>query len=805
MQFVFQPLAWGFLLVVVPLLVHLINLLRHRRQRWAAMEFLLESYRKHKRWVWMKQLLLLLSRMAVMAVLVAMLAQWVSSSRWLSIFGQSVTHHYVVLDDSMSMGDSSQGTTAYQSGLRAIAGLLQSVADEQGSHQVTILRYSRAMNLVPKKPSDASKSETAVALSTKAVSADTVADILSRTVPTNPASLLDRLNNTTPLVLDISPIGAIQIVLSLIRNASSEKAQVYIVSDFRDKDWRQSQEIRSALEPLKALQAELSLVDCSPMAHENLGLVSLEPDQEILAAGVPVMMKLELRNPGATTLRNVNVAVKLFEFDGEKTTPRPDRFASGNETQLPPVVIDSIGPGETIARRVQIVFSSVGSHVVQATLPDDPLLDDNSIASALEIVASQQLLVVDGDENRRGLFFLNAALNPGGMTRTGWTPVAKEPAFLRDASPEMLESYAAIVLLNVRAIESRALSNLETYVRNGGGLAIALGGSLTNADYDRYNRDWYRQGEGLLPLSIEGVVTLPLSEDGAASPDIIAGRHPVFASLLGLSNSPFQLVRVSRYVRLDYDKTEASRLPGESVTPLWQPIATLRDGAPLMVDRAFGQGRVVVLATALDPEWTNWPQDPTFVVTMLKTMGYLASFRWKETSAIVGTPIDWKFSSRDMTPEVEILLGANGRGIGRSLLSVTARPVAEPMLDVNLFADPTVQSEEQFRSFLSPGVTEVWNTTLQGIRVVKNFARNAPFAEGELKKISSADLLAGLRPTEAKYREADSLASTTALAGLTNRQGMLLAMLLGLLMLEQFLAWSASYHLSSPAVARATP
>lgn len=123
---------------------------------------------------------------------------------------------------------------------------------------------------------------------------------------------------------------------------------------------------------------------------------------------------------------------------------------------------------------------------------------------------------------------------------------------------------------------------------------------------------------------------------------------------------------------------------------------------------------------------------------------------------------------------------------------------------VHLAVDATSQSEEQVRAYLSAGVTEIWNNTLQGARVVKCFARNAPSVEGELNKISSTDLLAGLRPIEAKYRLAESVASTTALAGLTNRQGMLLALLVGLLMLEQFLAWSASYHLPGTAVAKAT-
>ncbi len=130
MQFVFPSLAWGFLLVLAPVLIHLINLMRHRRTRWAAMDFLLESYRKHRRWVWLKQALLLLSRMAAMALLVAMLAQWISGSSWIALFGESVTHHYIVLDDSFSMSDTSQGTSAYQRGIGAIGAILRSAASQ---------------------------------------------------------------------------------------------------------------------------------------------------------------------------------------------------------------------------------------------------------------------------------------------------------------------------------------------------------------------------------------------------------------------------------------------------------------------------------------------------------------------------------------------------------------------------------------------------------------------------------------------------------------------------------------------------
>ena len=64
-SFDFQSLLWsGLPLVAAPIVIHLINLLRHKRVEWAAMEFLLASQRKYRTRVLLKQLLLLLLRVA---------------------------------------------------------------------------------------------------------------------------------------------------------------------------------------------------------------------------------------------------------------------------------------------------------------------------------------------------------------------------------------------------------------------------------------------------------------------------------------------------------------------------------------------------------------------------------------------------------------------------------------------------------------------------------------------------------------------------------------------------------------------
>src|SRR5687767_9401796 len=143
MQFIHQPLTWGFLLALVPLLIHLINMMRHKRVQWAAMEFLLASYKKHQKWIWLKQLLLLLARMLVVVLAVAMLAQLKTRDQWLAIFGGRVTHHYVLLDDSYSMSDRVAGATAIDAAKQVLSAIVARAAQEDSPQRLTLLRYSQ--------------------------------------------------------------------------------------------------------------------------------------------------------------------------------------------------------------------------------------------------------------------------------------------------------------------------------------------------------------------------------------------------------------------------------------------------------------------------------------------------------------------------------------------------------------------------------------------------------------------------------------------------------------------------------------
>src|SRR6185503_3011534 len=148
MSFLFPTLLTiGLPLIAVPILIHLINLRRQQRIRWAAMQFLLESQRRNRRWILLKQLLLLLTRMAVVAVLVLMLAHLVLRNQWISLLGRGTTHHLVLLDDSYSMSDRWNDTSALDEGKKAVQAIVDQAAQQSDSQLITLLRFSEAAAL----------------------------------------------------------------------------------------------------------------------------------------------------------------------------------------------------------------------------------------------------------------------------------------------------------------------------------------------------------------------------------------------------------------------------------------------------------------------------------------------------------------------------------------------------------------------------------------------------------------------------------------------------------------------------------
>ncbi len=812
MQFVFQSLAWGFLLVLLPLLIHLINMLRYRRQRWAAMQFLLESYRRNKRWVWLKQALLLLTRMAVLAVLVAMLAQWVSGARLLSLLGQTVTHHYILLDDSMSMGQTLPDGTLYQRGLRSVSNLLDRSLQDGGAHQVTVIRFSRAAKIpssLSTASSDSSGSTAAINAKSNSINADEIADVMSRSILGKSDNLFNSIQTQGTVDLDVSGQPAYELVQSLLTNAGGETPIVYLVSDFRQKEWKQPASIKASLQSLENLDAKIELVDCSSQNIENVTLISLEPDQEVLAAGVPVILRLAIKNQGANPLRNLTVRTTAYDFSSTQLNIAFDQYSSGVPNELPSIVIENLEPGETVTRGFQVVFPQSGSHVVSASLGDDALQADNRIACVLNLVESQRLLIVDDSANRTAAQYVRAAVDPGGKIKTGWQVQVESSAFLRDSQSQTLNGFASIFVVETNSLDERAVRNLREYVSQGGGVAFFPGQGWTDADAARITSQLsqsdsnsvsgqYNVKGALLPIQFTKVTKIESDSTAAdIQQSVVPENHPVFAPLMNMAASPLQFVRVNKYVSVlaqseNSTGTDSQTISANSPIPA-RLMAALGNQAPLMLDHQFGDGRFVVGTSAINPTWSNWPQDPSFVVVMLKLAGYLASFRATATSQNVADVVRYSFSAQDFLPDAEMVYSV-GREMTRQSLQVPAKPLGNRQLEVTWDPNRSIDAAAQQRSLFA-STRELWLSSLSKGRQVTNFVANAPAREGELQRVEKSDLLASLRPLNVRYRSAENTADANPFSTASTQQNWLLGLLILLLLVEQMIAYLASYHL----------
>ncbi len=102
MTFLEPLLLWGLPLATLPIIIHLLNLRRHRKVEWGAMMFLLQATRQRRGHTRVRHLLILLTRVLAIAALIFLVSRPMAG-RWFGLLGGRPETVIVVLDRSASM------------------------------------------------------------------------------------------------------------------------------------------------------------------------------------------------------------------------------------------------------------------------------------------------------------------------------------------------------------------------------------------------------------------------------------------------------------------------------------------------------------------------------------------------------------------------------------------------------------------------------------------------------------------------------------------------------------------------------
>lgn len=255
---------------------------------------------------------------------------------------------------------------------------------------------------------------------------------------------------------------------------------------------------------------------------------------------------------------------------------------------------------------------------VSLELPDDALPSDDARHLWLSADDSIEVVVVNGDPSELRahdeIWFLGtAAAADDEAQRLRLRSLAPDQleSKVREQGEQAFRGVDVLVLANLRAPPPDVTPAILRRVRAGMGLWITVG--------DRVQADAYNARFGdLLPLRMREAVrvgTAPGRTEARAEGVAPANlAHPAFRTLsgdLGLTGT-----RARRIMLLEPDPQRRHEV-----------ALSFTSGAPALLTREEGQGRVALLTTTIDRDWADLPLRPGFVPMISNLLGYLADRR----------------------------------------------------------------------------------------------------------------------------------------------------------------------------------
>lgn len=457
LMFLNSPLLWALGLASIPLIIHLLFRRSFRRVEWAPMRYLKLTIQRNRRRIQIEQLLLLLLRTALIVVLVCMIARPIVNAsglgRWFG--GDTRTSHILVLDDSLSMGLTSNGRSGFERALELAA---QAIEDVSSKDRFTLVLSSR-----PKSPLLRE------------------VDLADRNIATS------LLRTMTPSETLTSWASTLQALDELIASSTYPTRAVTIITDLRRVGWED--EVATPAN-WGGDRVRVRIIDIGATATRQIALEQLVQADRLALVGIPIRWEATIRNGSDASIDTFDAT---WLVDG-----RPSEIA-----------MPSLAPGETAVVTLTAQFQEAGLHHVSLRLPTDDLPGDNQRWDIVDVRDNLRMAIVDGEPSTDAFQgetdFLALALSlPIGESKSFHVEIMTDTEWA--ASPK--SDPDLIILANVAGLTPSQADQLKKQVEAGAGLIIFPGDQI---DPDSYNRQLFQEGNGILPVQLESPVDEPVT------------------------------------------------------------------------------------------------------------------------------------------------------------------------------------------------------------------------------------------------------------------------------------------------------
>lgn len=409
MAFLNPLFLFGLFAAAIPLMIHLWSRRQAVTVDFSSLMFLVAAHRQNVRRLQLKQLLILLLRMLIVALIALALARPFLTLGLPLASIRAKTDVVIVLDNSYSMG--------YQD----VDGIWFEDAKSIAIDVLKSLRHGDSAALV--LMSDIARPEFR----------QLTPDIESVIQTIQEAEVSYRGTNVHP---------SIELAHEILSDSQQQIKELYLISDFRQNGWTQVGVIPNVS------GSRIFLLPVGQDTPHNTNIEEITPSHQLIGVGLPVQLNVGITNHSHTRLAQTTLTFYIGEEKKQTHTFNADA-------------------DEPVLTTITHNFASPGIHTGYFELTSDRLNVDNKRYFAVEVLGEIRVLCV-GEQTD----YLQLALNPL-YNRTGTDislkssmihPVACTPVEF-ESFP--LEDYDIIILSDVASLTARAKAQLNEFIRQG--------------------------------------------------------------------------------------------------------------------------------------------------------------------------------------------------------------------------------------------------------------------------------------------------------------------------------------------------
>ncbi len=562
MQFLNPWLLLGLLGVSIPIVIHLLNRFRYRDIDWAAMDLLRRALVVRARRVRLEDLILLVLRCAVLALLALAIARPTltpeGGAAWAP--GGADVGAVVAIDASFSMAHKPGVYSRFDDAIERTREVLKTF--KPGDPVTVVLLGSRPR-------------------------------VLFRNTGYEADRLDSVLQAAAPLPEKVNLEGCLKEIEGLVSEIKAPVRECFLVTDAQTATWSGLSEPARASLGRIAESGRVFFVPVPAARSENLSVVRFECQSGVIRRGELAHYVAAVRNCGDQPRQRVTVTL----YWGDKAVDQR--------------IIDRIEPSKTEDAPLYVRFTDPGPVRLSVKIVDDDLPLDNVRSAVADIRAQVRVLCIEGaaitEAGEGESQFLCAALELG-ESGTPQSQVMIDRVGWQDLASRRLSDYHVAALIDVPGLADEQVEALGQFVDAGGGLLCFLG---PNTQPGAIHKSLQFQGGSLLPGKIREAVGQENEKAQERWPEPVPG-HPVAQVLAGLSKEFLSQVLVRRYFPLEL-------APGaRSVVKLGSG-----DEEVLVAEKPLGRGRVVLLTSTADRAWNDLSIHPVYPMLLNGMLTFL--------------------------------------------------------------------------------------------------------------------------------------------------------------------------------------